>query len=59
MTHQLFGFDPPSKLFFMGVTIIKKQSRGTGEVKTYKRFRPKDQTEAIAKLPGPITFPSF
>jgi integrase len=35
MTHQLCSFDPPSKLFFMGVTIIKKQSRGTGEAKVF------------------------
>lgn len=27
--------------------------------KTYKRFRPKDQTADIAKLPGLPTFPSF
>jgi hypothetical protein len=35
MTHELCSFDPPTKLFFMGVTIIKKQSRGKGEIKIF------------------------
>jgi integrase len=35
MTHELCSFDPPITLFFMGVTVIKKQSRGRAEAKIF------------------------